>query len=78
MLISSANLLWRWPEYDIIPFCIEKSFHCNLQLHSSGNTYGKFAKEIEFAAGDHRKYTVLFDKELWPLVYEGLRILKYC
>ena len=55
---------------------LKKDFHCNLQLHSSGILTGKFAKEIEFAAGDHRKYTVLFDKELWPLVYEGVENLK--
>ncbi|NLL14695.1 MAG: aldo/keto reductase [Fibrobacter sp.] len=71
------NLLWRWPEYDIIPFCIEKKI--SIVTYSSiaqGILTGKFAKEIEFAAGDHRKYTVLFDKELWPLVYEGVENLK--
>lgn len=71
------NLLWRWPEHSLIPFCIEKGI--SIVTYSSiaqGILTGKFGKEIEFATGDHRKYTVLFEKELWPLVYEGVENLK--
>jgi aryl-alcohol dehydrogenase-like predicted oxidoreductase len=71
------NLLWRWPEHTLIPFCIEKGV--SIVTYSSiaqGILTGKFGKEIEFAAGDHRKYTVLFEKDLWPQVYEGVENLK--
>ncbi len=71
------NLLWRWPEHNLIPFCIEKGI--SIVTYSSlaqGILTGKFGKEIEFALRDHRKYTVLFEKEIWPLVYEGVECLK--
>jgi len=71
------NLLWRWPEHNLIPFCIEKEI--SIVTYSSiaqGILTGKFGKEIEFEAGDHRKHTVLFEKEHWPLVYEGVENLK--
>jgi len=71
------NLLWRWPEHNLIPFCIEKEI--SIITYSSiaqGILTGKFGKEIEFAAGDHRKHTVLFEKDIWPVVYEGVENLK--
>ncbi len=71
------NLLWRWPENNIIPFCIQNGI--SIVTYSSiaqGILTGKFGKEIEFASGDHRKYTVLFEKDLWPFVYEGVENLK--
>lgn len=71
------NLLWRWPEHNLIPFCMEKKI--SIVTYSSiaqGILTGKFGKEIEFAVGDHRKHTVLFEKEHWPLVYEGVENLK--
>lgn len=71
------NLLWRWPEQNIIPFCIQKGI--SIVTYSSiaqGILTGKFPREIEFLPGDHRKDTVLFDKELWPAVYEGVEQFK--
>lgn len=71
------NLLWRWPESNLIPFCIQKGI--SVITYSSiaqGILTGKFNREIEFTAGDHRKDTVLFDRELWPVVYEGVERLK--
>lgn len=71
------NLLWRWPEHNLIPFCIQKGI--SIVTYSSiaqGILTGKFGKEIEFSSGDHRKDTVLFEKELWPVVYDGVERLK--
>ncbi len=71
------NLLWRWPEHNLIPFCIQNGI--SIVTYSSiaqGILTGKFGKEIEFSSGDHRKDTVLFEKELWPVVYDGVERLK--
>lgn len=71
------NLLWRWPEKQLVPFCVKNGI--SIITYSSiaqGILTGKFEKEIEFEPGDHRQNTVLFDKENWPAVYEGVENLK--
>lgn len=71
------NLLWRWAEKDLIPFCISNGI--SIVSYSSiaqGILSGKFERELEFEAGDHRCNTILFDKDVWPHVYDGVEKLK--
>lgn len=71
------NLLWRWAEKDLIPFCISNKI--SIVSYSSiaqGILTGKFEREFEFESGDHRINTTLFDDDVWPYVYEGVEQLK--
>jgi len=71
------NVLWRREERELIPFCVNNGI--KLITYSSlaeGILTGKFGKELNFPAEDHRKYTVLFDKNTWPKIYETVEKLK--
>jgi myo-inositol catabolism protein IolS len=71
------NILWRRDERETIPFCLQKKI--NIITYSSlaeGILTGKFGNTVDFPSNDHRKYTVLFDKALWPKVYETVEKLK--
>lgn len=71
------NILWRREERETIPFCVENGI--KIITYSSlaeGILTGKFGKELDFPADDHRKYTVLFDKNVWPKIYETVEKLK--
>ncbi|NLG16438.1 MAG: aldo/keto reductase [Fibrobacter sp.] len=71
------NLLWRWGEKDLIPYCRENGIsvvaYCSL---AQGILTGKFSSTLQFVPGDHRKSTVLFDEQVWPHVYDGVEKLK--
>ena len=71
------NILWRRDEAETIPFCRQNAI--SLVTYSSlaeGILTGKFRKELYFQQGDHRKYTVLFEKTVWPQVYDAVEKLK--
>jgi len=71
------NVIWRWEEAETIPFCRRNGIA--LVTYSSlaeGILTGKFGKEIDFQQGDHRKFTVLFEKTVWPHVYDAVDRLK--
>ena len=71
------NLLWRWGEHELIPFCREHGVAViTYSSVAQGILCGKFPREIEFAPGDHRKRTVLFGNDVWPGVYDGVEHLK--
>ena len=71
------NLLWRVPESDLIPYCIEKKIavvsYCSL---AQGILTGKFPAHPLFGEDDIRPNTVPFATEVWPHVYEAVRSLK--
>jgi myo-inositol catabolism protein IolS len=71
------NILWRKEERETIPFCLKNKI--NIITYSSlaeGILTGKFGREVDFPPDDHRKYTVLFEKGLWPKIYEAVEKLK--
>jgi len=71
------NVLWRREEAETIPFCRQHGIA--IVTYSSlaeGILTGKFGQELNFEQGDHRKYTLLFEKELWPEVYAAVEKLK--
>lgn len=71
------NILWRRGEGELIPFCNQNNI--GIVTYSSlaeGILTGKFGKEVDFPKDDHRKYTVFFDKDLWPKIYESVEKLK--
>jgi myo-inositol catabolism protein IolS len=71
------NVLWRREELEAIPFC--KRNGIGIVTYSSlaeGILTGKFGREVVFPRGDHRRNTVLFEKEVWPAVFEAVDRLK--
>jgi myo-inositol catabolism protein IolS len=71
------NVIWRREETETIPFCRQHGIA--IVTYSSlaeGILTGKFGKEIDFQQGDHRKFTVLFEKTVWPHVHDAVDKLK--
>ena len=71
------NLLWRREERETIPYC--RRHGIGIITYSSlaeGILTGKFVKDLDFPPGDHRRYTLLFGKEVWPKVYGAVENLK--
>ena len=71
------NLLWRFPEADIIPFC--KQHGIAVVTYSSiaqGILTGKFPRQPPDEAADSRGRTVHFDSEVWPHVYDAVEQFK--
>jgi myo-inositol catabolism protein IolS len=71
------NLLWRFTEKDLIPFCIENNIPVvTYSTIAQGILTGKFEKNVGFSGDDHREKTVLFEKEVWPHIYSCVTELK--
>ena len=71
------NLLWRYPERDIIPYCRKNDIAVvTYSSIAQGILTGKFPREPKFDDGDSRAGMVLFDAQVWPHVYEGVEQLK--
>ena len=71
------NLLWRFPEREMIPYCSEHQISMiSYSSIAQGILTGGFAKEPQFAAGDLRALTVLFEPQVWPRVYEAVEKMK--
>ncbi len=71
------NLLWRFAERDIIPYCQANGI--TVTTYSSmaqGILTGKFPQKLQMAANDKRPNTVLFDPAIWPHVHAGVERLK--
>jgi aryl-alcohol dehydrogenase-like predicted oxidoreductase len=71
------NLLWRFPEQDVIPYCREH--HIAVVTYSSiaqGVLTGKFPRHPQLPPRDQRARTVHFDEQVWPQVYDGVEAMK--
>ena len=71
------NLLWRFAEGDVIPYCREKQI--SIVTYSSiaqGVLTGRFPRDPHLRANDQRAATVHFDENVWPHVYTGVEQLK--
>ena len=71
------NLLWRFPEAEILPYCIEHDIAVvTYSSIAQGVLTGKFPREPRFRQDDHRANTVIFEPEVWPHVHAGVERLK--
>lgn len=67
------NLLWRWDEQGMIPFCRERGIPVvAYSAIAQGILTGKFREQLEFLPSDHRGRTTLFSPEVWPAVHTGV------
>jgi myo-inositol catabolism protein IolS len=70
------NLLWRYPEEDVIPYCRENRIA--LVTYSSlaqGLLSGTMPREPRFTPGDPRPNTVYYQKDVWPHIRDGVEEL---
>jgi aryl-alcohol dehydrogenase-like predicted oxidoreductase len=71
------NLFWRVAEKDVIPYCREQGIA--IVTYSSiaqGILTGKFPRDLQLGPGDQRSGIILFEKKVWPYIYEGVERLK--
>jgi aryl-alcohol dehydrogenase-like predicted oxidoreductase len=72
------NLLWRFNERAIIPYC--ETHEIAVVTYSSiahGILVGRFGRDVTFPVGDQRRNDiVLFKPGVWDKVYEGVEELK--
>ena len=71
------NAFWRYPERDVIPYCVQNGI--SVVTYSSmarGLLTGKLPREPQFKEGDDRGSMVYFDVDVWPHVYDGVEQLK--
>jgi myo-inositol catabolism protein IolS len=71
------NLLWRFPEEDVIPYCRQNRIA--LVTYSSlaqGLLSGTMPREPHFAPGDPRPTTVYYQQDVWPHVRDGVEELR--
>jgi myo-inositol catabolism protein IolS len=71
------NVLWRREETETIPFCRQHGI--SIVSYSSlaeGILTGKFSRDVDFEKGDHRRSTILFEKETWPYIYDAVEQIK--
>ena len=71
------NLLWRFAEAEIIPYCIAHNVAvvCYSAL-AHGILSGKFPRVLDFPPEDQRNTVLPFRADIWPHVYEGVEQLK--
>lgn len=71
------NLLWRYDEQDIIPYCAEHNI--SVVVYSAlahGILAGKYPQQLNFVKGDQRWSITLFRDTVWPHVYEAMESFK--
>lgn len=71
------NLLWRFAEKDILPYCAEHGI--SVVVYSAlahGILSGKYSRELEFVPGDQRWTITLFRGDVWPQVYAAVEQMK--
>jgi myo-inositol catabolism protein IolS len=71
------NLLWRYAEDDVIPFCAEhKIAVVAYSALAHGILTGKFARDPGLSPTDQRNRILPFRADIWPHVYAGVEKLK--
>jgi aryl-alcohol dehydrogenase-like predicted oxidoreductase len=71
------NLFWRVAEQEVLPYCREHGIAAvTYSSIAQGILTGKFPRELQLETGDQRHKIVLFEKEVWPHIYEGVEQLK--
>ena len=71
------NLLWRFPERDVLPYCAENGIAVVVySALAHGILSGKYARELAFNPGDQRWRILLFREDVWPQVYAAVEQFK--
>jgi myo-inositol catabolism protein IolS len=71
------NLLWRFPERDLIPYCVKHDIAVvTYGSLAHGVLTGTYPLDLQFPVGDQRRNVVLLKPPVWPLVYQGIETLK--
>lgn len=71
------NLLWRYPEADLIPFCRENGIAVvTYSTLAHGILTGKFGPSPDLRPGDQRHTILPFRADIWPHVHAGVEKLK--
>ncbi len=72
------NLYWRYPEADVIPYCIENDIAVvTYSSIAQGILSGKFGEQRPtFPQGDNRNNGLLFDEQVWPHLYPATEKMK--
>jgi myo-inositol catabolism protein IolS len=71
------NLTWRYPEDEVIPFCIANGIAVvAYSALAHGILTGKFGRDPGLRQGDQRHTILPFRADIWPHVYEGVERLK--
>ena len=71
------NLLWRFDEKDIIPYCV--AHNISIVVYSAlahGILSGKYKRQLEFVPSDQRWGISLFKPDVWQHVYSGVETMK--
>lgn len=71
------NLFWRYVERDEVPYCLAN--HIGIMTYSSlgqGLLTGTLTRETQFAAGDNRPSTVLFQPENFGRCLEVVELMR--
>jgi myo-inositol catabolism protein IolS len=71
------NLLWRYAERDLIPFCRQHGIAVvTYSTLAHGILTGKFDKVPDLPPGDQRHNILPFRSDIWPYVHGGVERLK--
>ena len=71
------NLLWRYDEQDIIPYCLNHNIAVVVySALAHGILAGKYPRQLEFVPDDQRWSILLFRKDVWPYVYDAVEEFK--
>jgi aryl-alcohol dehydrogenase-like predicted oxidoreductase len=67
------NLLWRWPEREVLPYCNQNGIQMvTYSTLAQGILTGKFERDTFFNPGDHRSSNVFFEPDVWSHVYHAV------
>lgn len=65
------NLLWRFPERDILPYCAREGIQVvAYSALAHGILAGRTPRQLAFVAGDQRWNISLFQDGVWPGIHE--------
>jgi aryl-alcohol dehydrogenase-like predicted oxidoreductase len=71
------NLLWRFDEAEVIPYCRENNIAVvTYSSLAQGVLTGKFPRQPQLRPDDQRARTVYFEEAVWPHVYAAVEQLK--
>jgi len=71
------SLLWRFPERDIIPYCVENQIAVVVySALAHGILAGKYQRDLTFDEGDQRWRILHFRDDVWSNVYESMLAFK--
>lgn len=71
------NLLWRFAERDVIPYCVANGISViAYSALAHGILTGKFGATPKIAAGDQRHTILPFQPAVWPHVHAGVETMK--